>query len=357
MAEYLDYPTSPAATLTGGRRGLLIGFGVAAILVAGVLIGITGLSALMILRLTVWSNANVTFPPRSLAAMAASNVTALALAAAIAWAGVAMVRCRRWVLRAGRVAAALALASGVLGFELMLAQFVIEEELIPGTQADATSFVIALLAIGFFGVVIPAAYLVLFTRPGVRRTLEHYDPAPNWADHLPAPVLAVRLACLYFGLAAATWVGEQAEYCFGRFVTSDVGLVAIAATWSVLLLATAAASLLHHGLAWCLALTLCITYSANVLLTLWLGDPHALYGDAALVDSGYAATRLKQWPLVRMNQTILCLLYCAAVIIYLLRNRRHFFAPAPVTPATAPLPVAATADAPAPPRTLTPPPD
>ena len=356
MSVYLEYPADPRPGLTHSRRGLLVAFGVIALVIAAAGFGVAGLSAYSLTRMR--RDVAFAMPARTTASFVLANVMLVCVAGGIGSGGVAMIRCRRWVLAAGKPVAALALAVGLLVVELLIAEFVIGEEFIEGGRSDLAGYAIAIGAIVLVGVALPVAYLVLFTRDTVRRTFEAYDPYPVWTDRYPRPVLVVTLWGFYLGLLAATWVGESTAYCFGRFV-ADAAVVVMAAIWAAALLITAAACVRRSPVAWWLALAICVLYPLSMILTIWLADPRALYADIAVFDSTtkYVESRLKQWPYVRINQTILCLACGATATTYLLRTRPAFFinatpsaVPVASTASSQPLPV----DAPAAPRILTP---
>jgi hypothetical protein len=324
MGLYLEYPDDPRAGLPDGRRGLLLAFGVIAVLIAGAGAAIVGLSAYSILRMR--RAGAFVMPAAMTTSFVLANVMLLFVAGGIGWGGVAMIRCRRWVLAAGKAILPLALAIGLLVTELLIAEIVIGEEFIEGGRADVIGYVVAIGAIVLFGIALPTSYLVLFTRDTVRRTFEAYDPYPVWTDRYPRPVLVVTLWSFYLGLLASTWVGDPTAYCFGRFV-SGAGVAVMPVTWAAALLLASAACARRNRIGWWLAAAVALLYPLSMVLTIWLGDPRALYADIAVFDSTtkYVETKLKQWPYVRINQTILCLVGGATALAYLLRSRAAFF--------------------------------
>jgi hypothetical protein len=131
----------------------------------------------------------------------------------------------------------------------------------------------------------------------------------------------------------------------------------MAVAWSAALLLTSAACAARSRLAWWLAGAVCVLYPVSMLLTIWLGDPRATFGDMSLVDSTpYLAKRLEQWSYLRINQTVLCVACGLAAVVYLLRTRACVFGPDEPWTATGSAPAipAAPVDAPAPPRILSP---
>jgi hypothetical protein len=358
VPDYLEYPTAAAATpLAKSRRGLLIAFGVVALLIAGVAVVAVGLSAYTLSRLATIGR--VPMPPEMIAALGAGYLAALFAAAGIGWGGVGMIRCRRWVQPAGQAMASLALALGLFSIELATVEFAIEE----GANSDEAGIFAAVISLMFFiGLVLPASFLVLFLGENVRRTLEHYDPYPVWTDRFTRPVLVTCVWAFFLGLIAMTWAGGRHIHFFGRYLT-DWRVVAVAMTWAALLFATAAACAARRPIAWWLALTACALFPTSVLLTEWLGNPRtALAADLKLVDSdSYMELKLAHWRSERINDTILCLIGGATLLTYLLRTRRAFLHPAPPAAAAPPdassiavLAAAPPVDAAPPPRILTP---
>jgi len=290
-----------------------------------------------------WLNATrFDLPGKMIAQRVAATVLLLFIAAALGWGGVGMLRRRRWVLPAGQAMSSFALAVGLVVLEMSMAELAINEELTPGGTDEAVGMVIGIALLFLVGVVLPASYLVLFLGENVRRTLEHDDPYPVWTDRFPRPVLVVGLGSFYLGLLTMTWVGNARLPCFGRYATGW-GTIAMAMTWAVLLLATSAACASRRRIGWWLAISFCILFSASLILTFWQADPRAIYGAADLKyleSRTYVDTKLKQWPLHRINDTILCLICAATAVVYLLRTRAAFQHPPAASPKDLPPPPA-----------------
>src|SRR5688500_1301589 len=100
MSQYLEYPVAHAVVLGKNRRGVLIGFGVTAIvlgLIAVLWMGYVWFSIVRFMNM----GTSVSYPPRFIAQLVMGTIMALIASALLAWGGVAMMRCRRWVAPLG----------------------------------------------------------------------------------------------------------------------------------------------------------------------------------------------------------------------------------------------------------------
>jgi hypothetical protein len=333
MTQVLEYPVSDAARMTGNRRGLLVGFGVTAIVVGAVAVLAAVGGWISLWRLL---SLGMGFTGRMIAQSVAAGLFLLVAAVALVWGGVAMIRCRRWVGPFGWAVAVGWLVLGCLSIEVTAVDVLTshwEVGLEMGLGVTLTATALALL---------PLAFVVMLSRPGVRRTLEAYHPYPVWTDRHPLPVLAVGTWCGLCGLVLLAGAAETVAPFFGFFVGGWRGS-SVQAGWAAMLLAAAVSCFRRPSLGWWLALAALTLYVASMTATNWLGDPRRLFEQhgynlpASAVDGLVA-----EWRVTRVNETVLCIIGWLGCMAYLFRHRRDF---GPVTPAVrdAVVAVAATA--------------
>jgi hypothetical protein len=190
---------APPALPYKNRRGGLIVFGIA-------LIGFGLLTALMavlmgstlLLRGRV---ADATVPPPR--AMVGVILFYLAIAVVLITLGAGSLMARRWARALTLVVSWMWLIGGVISSVAVIAMSSSMFAALPPGQESARPFMIGCMAVtlGFFGILIPLAFVLFYRSPHVRATVEALDPVPRWTDRIPLRVLA--FSCwMFFGAAS-----------------------------------------------------------------------------------------------------------------------------------------------------------
>lgn len=219
------------------------------------------------------------------------------MAVVFIWLGIGSILCRRWaralllVLSWGWLVMGV-IAIGVVGFFLpaSLAQ--------AGPQGqtalpESAKIVVMATAIGFMSVimiVIPAIYVVFYSRRNVRLTCEHRDPVERWTDRCPLPVLALSLL---FGIGAPMMLVTPLLYrpvmpVFGFFLTGwPAGL--IFAVFALLWLWLAWALYKLNRVGWIVAIVAMVLFAASTIWTYATRDIFEMYQ-----AMGYSPAQLEQ---------------------------------------------------------------
>ena len=207
MTQFLEYPVAGGATLGRNRRGVLVGFGVTAVVLGALCTLITvGGSAWLAVRLMQFKS----LPTARLAVgLALAAVFFLAVGCGLLWGGVGMIRCRRWVGPVGLAASTLWLAVGALIVEIMTVSMIV------GGGIEDWEAALGLGLLATIGVALPAAYVLVLTRKGVRQTLEAYHPYPGWTDRYPLAVVVVGAWGLMLGLLTLGGGAQDGASCSG----------------------------------------------------------------------------------------------------------------------------------------------
>lgn len=241
-----DPPTPEQPAGFKDRRNGLILFGSIQLLMALAILGIVGIQLLMIFGAEALA-------PEGMAAenmgsprlYAVSAVIYLLLAAGVAWLGIGSIRCRRWARALTLVLAWLGLVVGLMAMVLMVS---ISQNLTTqlrsqaaGAEAGVTfALGCVFLALAFLYIIIPAAFVLFYRSPHVRRTCEHYDPTPRWTDRVPLPLLAGGILLVSMGAGfLAPLMGTPLPF-FGALLTGS-------AAWIYALVTGAVAAVLVWG--------------------------------------------------------------------------------------------------------------
>jgi len=163
------------------------------------------------------------------------------------WVGIGAVKTRRWVRPLMLIVGWTWLMSGVVGVVYWAVQ---SPGLVDAMAASAPPgsprppvrvfqviFWSTGVAMTLFMVVLPALLVWLFSRTGVRETVEHFDPVTRWTDRCPMPVLAVSLWLVAAAAACLMYTFYAVLPLAGVIVTGPLaaaGTVLVAAVFAVL---------------------------------------------------------------------------------------------------------------------------
>ena len=293
----------------------------------------------------------------------------LLMAGVSIWLGIGSVRVRRWARPLLLVIGWSWLLIGIVSFgHFALFGANMREMMTAGSppgapQPPPAAVYVATAAIGTFTfvffLVLPALLVWLYSRRGVRETVEFFDPRFAWTDRCPTPVLAVAGWLVLAAVGAVVYSVYAVFPAFGWFVT---GPAAVA-----LLLALAA---VFAWVAWGVyRLRTWAWWATAILWTLWAGSMVWTFTKAGYHEfyrrAGYSpqdVDMMMRYSGQFEDGTVwMIALSCVGLIAYLLYVRKYFVAgpppepgeeparPAPQTePTLAASPVAAAGAAPLP---------
>jgi hypothetical protein len=178
-------------------------------------------------------------------AMVLAGGTYVLMAAVFIWLGVGSVRVRRWARPVLLVVGWSWLLAGAVSFghwalfgasmrDMMMASWQ------PGAPPPPRSAVyVATAAMGaitfVFLVLLPALIVWVFTRRGVRETVQYFDDRFAWTDRCPTPVLAVSAWLLVAALGSVLYSVYAVLPVYGHFVTGPAAVAALVALAAVFL--------------------------------------------------------------------------------------------------------------------------
>jgi hypothetical protein len=123
------------------------------------------------------------------------------LAVMFIWLGIGSSRCRRWARSLTLIMAWTWLLTGVIGMIFMMVFMPKMLETVPAGPAKLVASAVIVMMMFFIFILLPASFVLFYRSPHVKATCERRDPAPNWTDACPPPVLTLSLC---FGFGAVT---------------------------------------------------------------------------------------------------------------------------------------------------------
>jgi hypothetical protein len=114
--------------------------------------------------------------------------------------------------------------------------------------------------------ILPAAFIRVFTLRSIALTLEAYDPYTRWYDRHPRAVLSVGIWCGVAALMLLAWIPWGVERCFSVFIDGWAA-TAMTAGWAVVFATASVLCLRGSRAGWWVALVGCGLYLASGLIT------------------------------------------------------------------------------------------
>jgi hypothetical protein len=190
-------------------------FGIIAIVIGGSS-GCMGL--LMPLALFVPQPSN-----QNSAAMISGALFYLVVAGALIWLGIGAIKMRRWVRPLVLTLGTVILISGVFSLVWMAFLMPAMAKVMPGNGATPgpptgmfpVIMAMTMLMMGFFLLIIPAAFVWFYKKQQVKAALEHFDPVPRWTDRCPIPVLGLVVMLTLFAGTTLMAVPQAIMPVFG----------------------------------------------------------------------------------------------------------------------------------------------
>jgi len=320
-------PATPTAPYPD-RRGWLIAFGVVEILIAAF--------SLLVLALQVF--AVLSLHPESLpqqgslsptAALAIGAVFYGLIAALFLTVGVGSIRCENWARIAMLVVSGLWLGFGILGtliVSLMLPTILRQQAGIP---LEGRHLVVTMIfgVMGFFMIVMPAVFLIFYSRKSVKATClraEHVPASAGTETSRGKTPVAVIVLAVWQGLGALAVLAYpivRAAVVFGLVLRGPLAL-GVLLTNSVLS-GYAAWSIYRRRFAgWAVALCMTVFWAASGVTTLARCDMLQLFR-----EMGWSEQQLRIYRQFPQMLTIMwgaCLVVFVVLLVFILYCKRYF---------------------------------
>ena len=268
-----------------------------------------------------------------------SAVTVYAVvAAAFIAGGVGSIRARRWARPLMLSVGWTWLLVGVFGMVMMAALLPSMQEMMapgagagPGRPAMPPGFTSAIMwitgAISFvLYIALPSVFLLFYSSRHVRTTLEHYDPAPGWADRAPVSVFTLAVALAVSGLFTLAMVTYGAFPLLGTMLTGPAAMGATVATAGVFLLAGYLVFELRMS-GWWLTMLISIVLPLGMIVSFQRLGVITMYEHMGMPPEHIEAVRdnaLMRGPLIPATTAAMGVLG----VVYLLAVRKFFVASA-----------------------------
>ena len=260
------------------------------------------------------------------------------VAAAFIAGGVGSIRTRRWARPLMLSVGWTWLLVGVFGMVILAALLPSMQEMMapsagagPGPPAMPAGFTSALMwitgAISFvMYIVLPGIFLFFYSSRHVRATLEHYDPAPGWADRAPVSVFTLAVALAVSGLFTLAMVTYGMFPLFGTMLTGPAAMGATVATAGVFLLAAYLVYRLRMS-GWWLTMLISVVLPLAMIVSMQRLGIIAMYEHMGLPPEQIEAVRdndLIRGPLIPIATAVMGVFG----VVYLFAVRKFFVASA-----------------------------
>ena len=260
------------------------------------------------------------------------------VAAAFIAGGIGSIRTRRWARPLMLSVGWTWLLVGVFGMVILAALLPSMREMMaastgarPGAPAPPAGFADALVwitgAISFvMYIALPGIFLFFYSRRHVRRTLEHYDPAPGWADRAPVSVFTLAVALAVSGLFTLAMVTYGMFPLLGTMLTGLDAMVATVVTASVFLLSAYLVYRLRMS-GWWLTMLISIVLPLAMIVSMQRLGIIAMYEHMGLPPEQIEAVRdnaLMRGPLIPITTALMGVFG----VVYLFAVRKFFVASA-----------------------------
>jgi hypothetical protein len=305
--------------LENSRRGGLIAFGIVSLMVGA----LPAASALMAIVLAIRMAFSGYMPPAFYPVIALAIAVYGGVAALFIWAGVASIRCRRWVrpVVVG-IAWPTVVASAIAAVGLALVTREAAAAIAQRTPADQFMMYIPGAVILFFGVVCPGAYLWFYSTAAVRRTLATYDPRPSWTERCPLSVFVGCVSLVLGAIATLSCGFAGAVPLFGTVVTVPWSWLLIAGA-GVLMVGAAALMYLQSPVGWWVALLVITAGFLSAFVTFCRLGMIEFYRRAGMSGEELEAAARSR-TMSGAAPGVFAVLALGICIGYLLGVRRHF---------------------------------
>ena len=247
-----------------------------------------------------------------------------ALGVVMIWAGIGSLRRRRWVRSVMLTLAWTWLASGILALALALGTL---DELMELAQAEGELpaemrrlvelFVLGLTSFG--GILLPGAFVWAYLSRDVLLTCQAADPAPDWSDRCPLPVLGLSLGLGAAGAISIPFAVYAIFPVFGLLLTGwPAVLLTLASGIVCVYLARATYALRSVG--WWGTTFFLMVVGASPVVTFLVVDPIELFRHIGYPEEQLGLIRTAGRPLTVWGSAVLTVLS----LVYMVGIRKHF---------------------------------
>ncbi len=330
----INYLSVPDASRFRGWRGAAFTFGLIAVIL-GSLGGCGGIFFPLLLLVPAQPQ------PLPVGQVISTSILYLSLGGGLIWLGIGAMRMQRWVRPLILILGTLTLLGGLLGVILIsfalpaMTSAMAAAPRPPGQPPVPTGvfrfgMIFAILFMGFFIVVLPAAAVWFFHHARVKEMLEFFDPRTRWTDRCPIPALALPVTLTIIGatqLLSLGGVGQGMPSGFAFFGTLHFGILAVIekmiVTAIAFLLVRATYRLRPGG--WLGTMILQLVWGISYALTMATGNLVRLYESAGLrQDQLQMLQRFQDLRFLSVCMPIATLIACT---VYLLKVRKYFTIP------------------------------
>jgi hypothetical protein len=318
MTEPLAYPSLPVLPFVN-RSGFLIAAGIL-MLLAGVM---TGCGAMMMpVALAVPEQPGV--QKVTLQQVLVALFTYAALATALIWLGVGLIKRRRWSRPLTLILATHWLILGVLTIVASIALYPVTRDMMATLPNMPTEMVAVMLIIGIgmsslFMIALPVVILWLVKSNDVLLTVEHFDPVPRWTDHCPLKILGLSITLHLAGVIFFFGTGHATLPIAGVLLR---GLPAVAVILVIAALLVVAGYWVYklQMRGWWLGLLTIIVPTLAMIPSALRIPPSDLYRAFGTPEENLVATAQHEG-LIRLCFVGFLLLFAVSFAIYMLRMR------------------------------------
>jgi len=310
------------------RSSMLYVIGVVEILAGAAMV----LGGVVVLLVPLMSHGGAPIMPAS--AIRMSALTSGFQAALLIGTGIGTLQCRRWARVFTVFAGWFGIATGVMGVAMQVAIIPRMGRVMAGKGPAPPAWAMEigmLLGMAFtvaIWIVIPGLIVWGASSRDARMTCEWKDPVPRWTDRQP---IAVTMAALWLATAAIMQMlvvaAQMALPVAGHFVTGFPA-VAIAVSWSGVLLAIAGGLSQARLWAWGAALVTNIGGAVLGVITMLRTDQMELLQRLGWTEA-QARQALELNPLGGHANLVTVVYSALPVLLLLLISRRHFFSATP----------------------------
>ncbi|MGB7158024.1 MAG: hypothetical protein WBD40_08150 [Tepidisphaeraceae bacterium] len=230
----IPYPSIVPPIEKDRRTGLMV-FGIFALVIGALASCVAIITPLGLLMASVVPRRSGMQQP-SMGNVVSAIVVYAVVAAAFIAGGVGSIRTRRWARPLMLSVAWTWLIIGIFGlvFWIMMAPSMSAIMATSGgtgpgaPPAGFTQIVVVIMSVvmGLLYIVLPGVFILFYRSPHVKRTLEHFDPDPGWADRAPVSVFGLAVGLGVTALFTLTMLGYGFFPLFGALLTGPAAWAA-----------------------------------------------------------------------------------------------------------------------------------
>jgi len=188
--------------------------------------------------------------------------------------GIGSLMIKKWARAVMLVLFCLWLIIGILAYvSLLMLQ---GKYFLSGGVSPETFYITTMIILLIIYIVIPAIFVIFYTRRNVRKTFEYYNPGLSWTDKTPLPVLGLSLFFIFVSLGYISNSFLKILGFFGMLLTGPVALYA-SLCFAVIYIVLAFGLYKLKMAAWVLSLIMHIFWIASGIVSFLKIDMNELY--------------------------------------------------------------------------------